>query len=117
MSSTRISARQSSTRGRRASLPLRLAAGLCIVLPAAACSEPCEPTPLPPPTVGAGVEIPADPAPAAEPPAPKAKGSLPAVLVGTWNGGPGDSSESWLTFRTDGTFVWTWDGFLLSNGV
>jgi hypothetical protein len=42
---------------------------------------------------------------------------VPAILVGTWNGGPGDSSESWLTFRADGTFAWTWDGDLLAAGT
>jgi hypothetical protein len=115
------------------SLPLRLVAGLCLLLSAAACTNALEPTAFPTPTAEPGAEVPADPRPdipadpepeiLADPgprlpdPAPLPEGAVPAALVGTWNGGPGDSSDSWLTFRADGSYVWTWDGFLLSSGV
>jgi hypothetical protein len=115
---------------------LRLAAGLCLLLSAAACTNELEPTPFPAPTAEPGLDVPADPRPEipldpgpeipadpgpeipADPaPAPLPVGTMPAALIGTWNGGPGDSSDSRLTFRADDTYVWTWDGFLLSSGV
>jgi hypothetical protein len=41
--------------------------------------------------------------------------AFPAILVGTWNGGPGDSSALWLTFQSDGSYTWWGDEEPYSN--
>ena len=51
------------------------------------------------------------------------EGYVPQELVGDWNGGPGDSSDFWIHFETDGAYAiwndetgWSEAGIVVSTG-
>jgi hypothetical protein len=52
-----------------------------------------------------------------EEPSVEPQGNVPGVLVGAWNGGPGDSSDFWLYIDGDGQYQWVVDDSAFSSGV
>jgi len=48
---------------------------------------------------------------------PQPTGSVPPVLVGAWNGGPGDSAEYWLYIDAEGQYKWAKGNTPFSAGV